>query len=59
MEEVSAEEEEVDLVALGDLEDFFEGVEGVVADCAVILFVAEVVIGGDEDSEARSDLRHF
>lgn len=44
MEEVAAEEDEVDAVALGDGANLLEGVEGVVAAHLILLHVTEVAV---------------
>jgi hypothetical protein len=56
MKQITGEEYEVDFCISGDLKDLTECVEGVLTPDRVLLGVAYVVVGGEEDAEAASQV---
>ena len=52
MEEITSQQDKVDLCFLCDLEDLSKGVDGILTSYRIFLSVTYVIIGSDEDAKA-------
>lgn len=50
VKDITGQQNKVDFVGAGQMQDFLEGREGIVAADGIAFEISEVIVGGEEDS---------